>query len=133
MAPGAAPLPDARDGDAPAWLVLAYLGPLALASLAASEERPEVRWHAVNGLLLMAAEILGCAAFVVVVAAASRVALALGCAVSVLFVAGAAGAFAVHVWAMLKALGGTRLCVPGLSRHVDPVDRKSTRLNSSHT
>jgi uncharacterized membrane protein len=105
------------------WVVLAYLGPLAALPFFLKRRNAEVRWHAANGLLLLAAEIGLAAASIIIVAAASQLALALGCAFSLVFVVGAFAIAAIHLWAMLKALGGTRLYVLGLSEHAEQLCR----------
>lgn len=98
-----------------AWIVLAYLGPLAIIPFVLERRSVEVQWHAANGLLLLAAELAAFVASMALLAAASQVAVTLGCAVSLLVVAGAFVMLAVHAWAIVKGLGGTRLFVPGVS------------------
>lgn len=96
-------------------MLLAYLGPLAIIPFVFARHDTEVEWHAANGGVLCAAEVAVFAVSVAILAAASQVALALGCAFSLLFVTGAFVALAIHVWAILKGLGGTRLFIPGIS------------------
>src|SRR5262245_28670172 len=95
-------------------IVLAYLWPLALVPLLADRDDRLVQWHARHGLVLTVAE----AALLIVLGlltsfvglAALGIGLALG--VFALFVWIALG---VHLVAILKALGGNRLIVPGLT------------------
>ena len=100
-------------------LVLAYLWPLALVPLLVEREDTEVQWHAKHGLVLMAAEILLVAALSVITGLASLMAFSLGCAVSLVGVALWIAILAVHLIAMLKALGGSRLILPGVSHYTD--------------
>jgi hypothetical protein len=102
-----------------AWIVLAYLGPMAVIPFVLEKRDDEVQWHATNGLVLLAAEMAGVIASIAILAAASQVALMLGCAFSLVFVAGAFVTLAVHAWAIVKGLGGTRLFVPGISDVAD--------------
>ena len=98
-------------------LVLAYLPVLGLIPLLAKNQSREVRWHAKNGFLLLAA-------VVIVAVAATLVGVllpALSCLYGILmfFVA---GAYAIIVLlSIVKALQGERVIVPGISRYADRI------------
>ncbi|MGE0703345.1 MAG: hypothetical protein AB7F99_01525 [Vicinamibacterales bacterium] len=100
-------------------LVLAYLWPLAIVPLVVEKGDSEVQWHAKHGLVLMAAEIVLVVALSLIMALATLMTLSLGCAVSLLGVALWVAILALHLIAMLKALGGSRLIVPGVSQYAE--------------
>ena len=98
------------------WLViLCYAGPLGFIPLLLPRSDRAIRWHAKNGLLLFAALVLvGAAATLVGVVVPSLSCLygiAMGAAV-VLYVV-------IVALAVVKALGGQRLYVAGISRYAD--------------
>jgi uncharacterized membrane protein len=98
------------------WLVvLCYAGPLGFIPLLLPRTDRATRWHAKNGLLLFAALILvGVIATLVGIVVPSLSCLygiAMGAAV-VLYVV-------VVALAVVKALGGQRLYVAGISRYAD--------------
>jgi uncharacterized membrane protein len=99
-------------------LVLAYLWPLAIVPLLVSKDDPEVQWHAKHGLVLAAAELLAVLALSVVATLLSVLAFGIGLALSVLFyILLWSAILIVHVLAMIKALGGSRLEIPGVSHY----------------
>jgi hypothetical protein len=100
-------------------IVLAYLWLLALVPLLVEKRDPVVQWHARHGLVLMTAELLLLVGYIVVTSFVSLAALGLGCALSILLVFGWIGVLALHVVAILKGVGGSRLIIPGLSHYAD--------------
>jgi uncharacterized membrane protein len=100
-------------------IVLAYLWLLALIPLLLEKRDPEVQWHAKHGLVLMIAELLLLVGYVVVTSLVSLATLGLGCVLSILLVFGWIAILALHVVAILKGVGGSRLIVPGLSHYAD--------------
>jgi uncharacterized membrane protein len=99
-------------------LVLAYLWPLAIVPLLVSKDDAEVQWHAKHGLVLMAAELLAVLVLSVVAALISIMAFGIGLALSVLFyILLWTATLIVHVVAIIKALGGSRLDFPGVSHY----------------
>jgi hypothetical protein len=100
-------------------IVLAYLGPLAVVPWLADKDDAGVQWHAKHGLVLLAAEVLFMSSMTLVLAAASYVWFPLGCAVSFAVLVAWLVIFVVHVAAILAALNGRRLVVPGISRYAD--------------
>jgi hypothetical protein len=100
-------------------LVLAYLWPLAVVPLLVSKDDTEVQWHAKHGLVLMAAELLAVLALSVLASVMTMMAFGVGLALSVLlYILLWATILIIHVLAMIKALGGSRLEVPAVSRYV---------------
>ena len=97
------------------WLmVLAYAGPLGLLPLLIEKQDREVRWHAVNGLLLFGAlAILGVGATLVSVFSPR-----LGCVYVVTMSAAVALYVLCCIIGVVKALQGLRLYVPGVSKYV---------------
>ena len=99
-------------------LVLAYLWPLAVVPLLLSKEDMEVQWHAKHGLVLMAAELLAVLVLSILAGVMTMMAFGVGLALSVLlFILLWATILIIHVLAMIKALGGSRLDVPSVSRY----------------
>ena len=96
-------------------LILSYLPLLGFIPLLADKENREVRWHAKNGLLLFAAVVvIGIAATVVGILLP-----ALSCLYGILMFLVAAVYAIVVLLAIVKALGGERVIVPGISRYAD--------------
>ena len=96
----------------PALLVVAYLALLGFVALAASRDR-EVRWHARNGLALFGA-------FVAVGAVATLVGVlvpSLSCLYAVAMAIVSFLYVSIAVLAIVKALGGQRLMIPGISTY----------------
>jgi uncharacterized membrane protein len=107
--PGLPPAPSAQRNIA--MLVLSYLGLLALIPLIVVKDDREVQWHAKHGLVLTVAFV------------------ALSLAASVMtFLSGLffflnplvyMGWLVVSVLAILKAINGQRLLIPGISEYAD--------------
>ena len=95
-------------------LVLSYMPLLWFVPLY-SDKRRDVRWHARNGLLLFAAV----AVFGVAAAVIAAVLPSLSCLYFVVMIAAGSFYVVVSVLAVIKALQGQRLVVPGLSRYAD--------------
>jgi len=101
-----------------AMLVLAYLWPLALVPLLLSKDDHDVQWHAKQGLVLMGTELLLLFVLSVVVTLVAYLTWGLGLALSLLlYIPLWIGILVVHVVAILKALGGTRLEIPYVSEY----------------
>ena len=99
----------------PTLLILAYLPLLGLIPLLARKASREVRWHAKNGLLLFGV-------VVVIAIAATLVGIlipALSCLYGIVMVFVAVAYLIVVVLAVVKALQGERVIVPGISRYVE--------------
>ena len=97
----------------PLLLVLAYAGPLGFISLLVAKDDREVRWHSKNGLLLFGAlAAVGVAATLVSVLVPR-----LGCLYVVAMPAAVVLYALCAVVAVVKALQGLRLYVPGISTY----------------
>ena len=94
-------------------LILSYLAFLGVVPLLFARKDPEVRWHARNGLLLFG----GVAAIALVATLVGTLLPALGCLYATLmFFVLVLYAF-IAILAIVKALDGQRLLVPGISRY----------------
>jgi hypothetical protein len=100
-----------------AMLVLAYLWPLAAIPLFFAKDDPEVQWHAKHGLVLMAAELAVLLALSILMQLLMVVTFGVGCLASIVFVFLWAGVLVLHVVAIVRALGGTRFIIPGVSEY----------------
>jgi uncharacterized membrane protein len=100
-------------------IVLAYLWPLALVPLLLEKDDPDLQWHARHGLVLMMAELLLIVVYLAIASVVSLAALGLGTVLAIGLVVGWIGVLALHVTAIVKAMNGTRLNVPGLSEYAD--------------
>jgi hypothetical protein len=110
--------------DAPnrgVMIVLAYLWPLALVPFFLEKRDADVQWHARHGLVLMCAELVLAVLFFGAALVLSLAALWLGSVFVVAAVVLWFVVFAVHALAAIKGLGGSRLIVPGITRHVPAV------------
>lgn len=96
------------------WLVVSYLGPLALAPFLLEQDDREVQWHAKNGLLLFGVNLVFC--FISFAILSVPFLNCLGCLpIGVLGVA----MLALHIVCIVKALNGERFRIPGLSEYAD--------------
>jgi uncharacterized membrane protein len=98
-------------------LVLAYLWPLAIIPLLIARDDADVQWHAKHGLVLMAAELAVFLALSIVTTVFTIVTLGVGCVISVVFLFLWAGVLVLHVAAIVRALNGSRLIIPGVSEY----------------
>ena len=100
-------------------IVLAYLWPLALVPLLLEKHDADVQWHAKHGLVLMFAEGVLIFLYLVVTSLVGLRSLGLGAVLALLLVFGWVGILAVHVIAIVKGVGGTRLTIPIVSGYAD--------------
>jgi uncharacterized membrane protein len=101
--------------NSPTLLILAYLPLLGFIPLIARKAGREVRWHAKNGLLLFGV-------VVVIAILATLVGILvppLSCLYGIVMVFVAVAYVIVVVLAIVKALQGERVIVPGISRYVE--------------
>ena len=96
-----------------AWLLLCYLPLLSAVALAVEKRDREIRWHATNGLLLFAAV----AAIGAVATGVGLLLPSFGCLYPVVMLATLVVYTLVTILAVVKAIQGERLIVPGLSRY----------------
>lgn len=94
------------------FLVLSYLGVLAIFPFLIEKDDQEVQWHSKHGLVLCVAEI----ALGLVLTVINTVTGCLGCLIAPLV---AIPLLILHVMLIVKALNGERLLIPGLSQFVD--------------
>lgn len=122
---GAAPPPPgatSSDGVSPnrqIFLVLSYLWLLALVPFLIEKEDREVQWHAKHGLVLLVAEVIVWIALNVVQWVAGTIFGPLACFGCVAFAVLAVAQIALHIACIVKALGGERLIIPGVSQYAD--------------
>jgi uncharacterized membrane protein len=100
-------------------IVLAYLWLLALIPLLVEKNDKDVQWHAKHGIVLTIAELLLLLAYVLATSIVSLATFGLGCVLSLLLVFAWIGILALHVVAILKAVNGGRLIIPGVSEYAD--------------
>jgi hypothetical protein len=98
-------------------IVLAYLWLLAFVPLLAEKDDPEIQWHARHGIVLMVAELLLLAAYVVMTSLVSLAMLGLGFVLGLLLVFAWVGILGLHVVAILKGVNGGRLLLPKISEY----------------
>lgn len=109
------PAPGGGDDNRTLYVILSYLGLLALIPFLVEKNDREVQWHAKHGLVLTAAEfvVFFClGAFSMVL---SFVTAGLGCLISIVFPFLALGVLILHVLCIAKGLKGERFLIPGLS------------------
>jgi uncharacterized membrane protein len=100
-------------------LVLSYVWLLALIPLLVEKNDREVQWHAKHGLVLLAAEFVAFIALAIVGAILDAIVGGLGCLTSILSLLLWLGVLVLHVVCIVKAVGGKRLIIPGLSQYAD--------------
>lgn len=100
----------------PSWmLVLSYVAFLGFIPLLAGKQDRNVRWHAINGLLLFAAVVVfGVAATVIGILIPT-----LSCLYGIVMFIVLIVYTIIAILAIVKALSGERLIVPGISRYAD--------------
>ncbi|HUR35937.1 MAG TPA: hypothetical protein VM032_19170 [Vicinamibacterales bacterium] len=101
-----------------AMLVLAYMWPLAVIPLVLTRDDVDVQWHAKHGLVLTAAELALLLALGIVMQLLTIITFGVAsCLAVVAFVFLWAGVLALHVFAIVRALHGQRLRIPGVSEY----------------
>ena len=100
-------------------IVLAYLWPLAIVPLLLEKDDADVQWHAKHGLVLLAAELLLLMGFAALTSLVSLATLIVGCALSMFVILIWVAILGVHIVAIIKAMGGTRLIIPGISEYAN--------------
>jgi uncharacterized membrane protein len=114
---GIPPTPGTASPNRGIMIVLSYLWLLAIIPLLVEKDDREVQWHAKNGLILTAAEVV---IGILLSIFTSMVAfLDLGCTGCVLHSALFVVILVVHIMAIVKGVNGQRLVIPGLSQYVD--------------
>jgi hypothetical protein len=100
-------------------IVLAYLWPLAIVPLLLERDDADVQWHAKHGLVLLAAELLLLMGFAVLTSLVSLATFVFGCALSMFMILIWVAILGVHIVAIIKGMGGTRLIIPGISAYAN--------------
>jgi uncharacterized membrane protein len=103
--------------DRAAMLVLAYLWPLAVIPFFLAKDDADVQWHAKHGLVLMGVELAVLLGLSIVMQLLMVVTLGVGCLASIAIVFLWAGVLVLHVFAIVRALNGHRLIIPGVSEY----------------
>jgi uncharacterized membrane protein len=107
--PPATPPPGGAASDRTLFLVLSYIGILALVPFFAKKDDPEVQWHAKNGMALFGAEI----AWIVIEIMLMFVRVPLfGCGMSMIGCVVWVGFIILSVMGIMKALKGERFRMP---------------------
>lgn len=120
---GSYPPPLPPGGGSPAgsdrtlMVALAYLWVLALIPLLTKKDDSEVQWHAKNGVVLLGAEIAVWIAFMVIGWAFRNS--VLGCGLATIQCVVWLAFLALHIFAIVKAVGGGRLRIPVVSDFAD--------------
>lgn len=100
-----------------ALLVLAYMWPLAFIPWLLAKDDADVQWHAKHGLVLMGAEVAAFLALAVFMQLVLAVTFGVVFVVSLVFVCLWAVVLTLHVFAIVRALNGYRLIIPGVSEY----------------
>jgi len=100
----------------PSWmLVLSYMAFLGFIPLLAGKQHRNVRWHAINGLLLFAAVV----AFGAIATVVGILIPPLSCLYGIVMFLVLIVYAIIAILAVVKALDGHRLIVPWISRYAD--------------
>jgi len=110
------PAPSSGKSDNTVMLVLSYLWILCLVPFFVEKEDREVAWHARNGIVITAAEIIAWVA--VSILSAIPFINIIGC---FLFLALWIGALVLRIMAIVKATKGERFLIPGVSEYADKI------------
>jgi uncharacterized membrane protein len=101
------------------WIVLSYLGLLALIPLVAERDDREVQWHAKHGLVLLVAEIAVIVGLQIVVMLLTAISGGIGCLAGLLLPLLLLAILVLHVVCIVKGLNGDRFTISGLSDFAD--------------
>lgn len=101
------------------YVILSYLGLLALIPLLVEKNDRDIQWHAKHGLVLTAAEFVVFVGLGLFGAVLSFVTAGLGCLITVLYPFLGLAVLVLHVVCIAKGLKGERFLIPGLSEFAD--------------
>lgn len=116
---GGSPRSDRVSDNRNLWIVLSYLGLLALIPLLAEKDDAEVQWHAKHGLVLTAVEFAGFIALWIIIMVVSAVSGGLGCILGLVWPVAMVAVLVLHIMCIVKGLNGDRLLIPNVSNLVD--------------
>lgn len=100
-------------------IVLSYLGLLALIPFLTEKDDQEVQWHAKNGLILLAAEVVFWIAIAIISGILFRALGCFGCFARLLLYVVQLAPLALNVIGIIKGLKGERFVIPVLSDYVN--------------
>jgi uncharacterized membrane protein len=122
-APPAEPKPSTPSGSVSdnrsLWIVLSYLGLLALIPLLVEKDDREVQWHAKHGLVLTVTEFVAMIGLWIVIMIVGAISGGLGCILGLIWPVFMIAILVLHVMCIVKGLKGERFLVPGVSDFVD--------------
>lgn len=101
------------------WVVLSYLGLLALIPLLVEKDDSEVQWHAKHGLVLTVAEFVCMIGLWIVIMIVGAISGGLGCILGLIWPLFMLAILALHIMCIVKGLNGERFTVPGVSDFAD--------------
>jgi len=101
------------------WIVLSYLGLLALIPLLVEKDDSEVQWHAKHGLVLTVAEFAVFIGLWLVIMIVGAVSGGLGCILGLIWPLLMLGVLVLHILCIVKGIKGERFLVPGVSEFAD--------------
>lgn len=101
------------------FIVLSYLGLLALIPLLVEKDDPEVQWHAKNGLVLTGAEFVIFVGLTIAGMVIGAMSAGLGCILGLAWPVVMVAVLVLHVMCIVKGVNGGRLIVPGISEFAD--------------
>jgi len=101
------------------WVVLSYLGLLALIPLLVEKEDSEVQWHAKHGLVLTVVEFIVFIGLSVVGMVIGAMSAGLGCILGLAWPVLFLGVLVLHIMCIVKGINGDRFLVPTVSDFVD--------------
>lgn len=104
------------DGSRRIMLVLSYSWLLAVVPLLTEERDTELQWHARQGLVLLIVEGLACLPLALIYLVSGSI---LGSAFAWSALPASLAIPTLHIVAIVKALQGSRLIIPGISRLSD--------------
>jgi uncharacterized membrane protein len=101
------------------WIVLSYLGLLALIPLLVEKDDSEVQWHAKHGLVLTVAEFAVFIGLWLVIMIVGAISGGLGCILGLIWPVVMLGVLVLHIMCIVKGIKGERFLVPGVSEFAD--------------
>jgi uncharacterized membrane protein len=104
--------------DRTVMCILSYLWLLALVPLLADTRDAEVQWHARHGIVLMVVEFVAMVGWMILMSILwIMTGGLLGCLFTIFSPVLILAIIAVHAVAIVKAIGGRRLVIPGISEY----------------
>ncbi|MCU0303227.1 MAG: hypothetical protein MUC56_04105 [Thermoanaerobaculales bacterium] len=101
------------------FVVLSYLGLLALIPLLVEKDDREVQWHAKHGLVLTVVEFVAIIALWIVIMIVGAISGGLGCVLGLIWPVAMLGILILHIMCIVKGVNGERFLVPGISELTD--------------